>query len=276
MYKDLSVFIPSYRRAGKVRTLGFLSERCLKNVILIVRKNELEVYQKAYPGINIAALSEGVNNLAQTRQEILDNCATRYCMMLDDDLEFKFRPDRSNWNLKPMPPEMFDKMCEEMVTKMKDEGLVHGAISPIEGHSHYLDVWNYNLRYMRAVFYDTTVVKNFRYSNDCSGCEDFDLALQLVRAGKRSLSFYAYAQTHKVNANGGLDKIGSVVQHNSAMEALKRRHPDFVRLVPKPKKVDKNGVCWVDAVVSWKKAYESSFASSSSVSKSSSSSSVKA
>lgn len=264
LYSDLSIFIPTYRRAGRVKTIGFMSKQALKVTALVVRPDEYTAYFDAYSNtVGICCLPTTVTNLSKTRQWILDHAPTRYVMMLDDDLEFHYRPDINSWNLKKFglaDGPMFDDMVGRMMAKMQAEGIVHCAVSPVEGNSHYIDErrtmkWNYGLRYMRAYIFDISVVGHFKYADECSGCEDFELALQLTEAGHQSVLTYAYAQTHKANEKGGLDKAASVLSHNAAMEDLKRRHPDFVRLVPKPRKKDKLGNVWVDAVISWKKAY---------------------
>ena len=150
-YKDLSIFIPTYKRAGMVKTLACLSEAALKAATLVVRPDEYTTYSDVY-GLKAAILGlpAMVNNLSQTRQFILDKAPTRFCMMLDDDLTFYYRPDRTKWHLKPMLPAMFDEMIKEMFDHVLELGLAHCAVSPFEGHSHYLDIWNYNLRYMRC------------------------------------------------------------------------------------------------------------------------------
>jgi hypothetical protein len=257
LYSELRIFIPTYRRAGKVRTLKFLPESALDNTRLVVRQDDYEIYKKMHPSLHILVLPPEVNNLSQTRNFIISTCKTRYCMMLDDDLEFKFRPDLDKWNLKPMPASMFNEMAELMVARMFHERIAHCAVSPVEGHSHYMALWNYLQRYMRAYIFDLRVVNQFRYKDEVNGCEDFDMALQLITAGHPSLVCYMFAQTHESsNAKGGLSDYRDIAYHNRAMEQLKARWPKYIRLVPKKTKKSWNGLPRLDVRVAWKQAFQ--------------------
>lgn len=267
---DLSIYIPTYRRPGKVRTLKFMSQEAIRNTRLVVRPDEYEAYKKACPEMNILVLHHTVSNLSQTRNYILSTCRARYCMMLDDDLEFKYRPDLGKWNLKAMHDNsMFDDMTTRMVEKMQSDNLAHCAVSPVEGHSHYLAEWNYLQRYMRAYIFDLDVVNSvvppkgsmgpdarFMYRDEVNGCEDFDMALQLIKAGYPSVVFYAYAQTHESsNAMGGLSEYRNIEYHNNAMAELNKLWPKHVRLVERETKQSWGGGKRIDVKVNWKKAF---------------------
>lgn len=260
LYKDLSIFIPTYRRVAAVKTLKALSPGALQAVSLVVRQEERDAYKSAHPEVRVLTLPIETSNLSQTRNWILKNCAARYCMMLDDDLSFSYRPDLSKWSLKGFAdPTMFDAMVVKMLSRMRAERIAHCAISPVEGHSHYIAEWNYLQRYMRAYIFDMEVLKNFMYADEVNGCEDFDMALQLVSRGYPSLVCYAYAQTHAgSNARGGLSEYRDIAYHNRAMEQLKLRWPKHVCLVKKKTKHSWGGLPRVDVRVAWKKLFEES------------------
>lgn len=259
MLEHLTIYIPTYKRAASVSTLKYICRSMDAKVHLVVRSEEAKEYFCAYPHVQLLVLPGEVQNLSQTRQFILNHCTTRFCMMLDDDLAFYYRPNRGDWHLKYATAEMFVPMVREMLEHMDQNDIAHCAVSAREGANRHLSNWSENQRYMRAYIFDTHVVRGFTYSNACCGCEDFAMNLDLLTSGHKSGIFYAYSQGQaSSNDEGGLSTYRTREYHTKAMEALQARHPKYVRLVEKKTKTAWGWGTRIDAIIAWKKAYNDS------------------
>ena len=256
---DLTIYIPTYKRSGKVSTIKYLGKSAMHMVNLVTRHDEAEAYKAAYPGINVLPLPESTTNLSQTRQWIMDNCPTRFLMQLDDDLDLHKRPDRKDYHLRPLVEDQFSEMLEEMRAFMDQNEIVHCAVSAREGNNRNPEDWRFNQRYMRAYIFDLDVVRKFKYSEPCCGTEDFHMALQLLTAGYRSAVMFCYAQGQGTsNAKGGLSTYRTIEYHNNAMAKLQEAFPKYVKLRNVKTKTAWQGMERVDATVKWKEAYKNS------------------
>jgi hypothetical protein len=90
--------------------------------------------------------------------------------------------------------------------------------------------------------------------------EDFDLNLQMLRAGYSSAVLYKYANGQgETNAPGGCSTFRTLELHNRNVAKLAELHPGFVKL--KTNRKTKSGGELSnrhEATIYWKKAYESS------------------
>jgi len=259
MIKDITIYIPTYKRTNNVLTLKYI-DRSLDSVThLVVRPEEAKDYFISYPHLTPVILPRSASNIVQTRQYILDSCKTKYCVMLDDDLRFNYRPNRADYHLKTWEEPKMVEMLEEMLAYMEENDVVHCAVSAREGNNREHKNWRLNERYMRAYIYDTDVVSQFRYHQDCDGVEDFNMALQLITAGYKSAVAYAWAQGHSTSsAPGGMSAYRNIEYHNRAIVALQARFPKYVKLREVKTKKSWGGQTRIDATISWKKAYEDS------------------
>lgn len=265
--KDFAIFIPTYRRADSITTHKYIPDNLKENTYLVVRHDESMEYKRY--GFSLVELPERVKNLSQTRQYILDYSRGfkkfRYVMMLDDDLSFGVR---SNLKRKTKTgyyyPILqfnrdgsdFGKMIKCLLDRMKQKNLAHVAISAREGNNRTLEDWQQNQRYMRAYIFDNNILGDFMYSDDCCGCEDFEMALQLITTGYPVEICYKYAQGQESsNAKGGLSVYRSIAYQNKAMQNLASRYPGIVKLREKTTKVAWGGATRLDATIFWKKAF---------------------
>lgn len=259
---DLTIYIPTYKRAGRVTTLRQMPKSIMHHVKIVVRQEEFSEYVKEYPENDVVMLPEGITNLSQTRQWIMDNCKTRFLMQLDDDLDWSFRADRNHYKLTYFKDndERFLAMLSEMLVFMDENDVVHCAVSAREGNNRTPQTWQFNERYMRAYIFDLDVVRRIvKYSEECCGCEDFHAALQLITAGHRSAHIFAYAQGQGTsNAKGGLSTYRTLEYHSAAITKLQEAFPKYVKLRKVKTKTAWQGQERTDCTVSWKKAYEES------------------
>lgn len=264
IHSEVTLFIPTYRRMGLMTTHKFISPQYLKHTYLVIRPEEYNAYSPV--GIKCLLLPRHVNNLSQTRQFILDTAPSRYLVMMDDDLSFH-RRDKKLRQLKthscyPLIPfrktgEDFNAMIHDMLVKMKKENLAHVAVSAREGNNRTTESWGYNERYMRFVMFDRKILGDYFYKDELCGCEDFEMALQLITTGHPSAICYNYAQGQRTsNMKGGLSEYRDIAFHNRAMSRLNKLYPSVVKLKEKHTKTawGKGGATRIDATIYWKKA----------------------
>lgn len=79
---SIGVYIPSYRRAGKVKTLSFAPF-----AKLVVAESEAEKYSYIYGEDSVVSIPDEVQgNIARVRNHILDNSNDDAVCMMDDDI----------------------------------------------------------------------------------------------------------------------------------------------------------------------------------------------
>jgi hypothetical protein len=81
---EIKVVIPSYRRAGNVKTIKVVSP-----CIICVPESELQSYKECYPNIEIVPHPDSIIGLALKRQWIYDHFGDIF--MLDDDISMARR-----------------------------------------------------------------------------------------------------------------------------------------------------------------------------------------
>lgn len=112
MKKASPIFIPTRGRAGKITTVNALSPKLRKNVVLVVRSDEFEEYQRAYPYDKLLRLPKHVEGIHKTRQWILQHCIDTnidICVMYDDDItSFGYKPEvNKNRILRSKPAQIY-------------------------------------------------------------------------------------------------------------------------------------------------------------------------
>lgn len=266
MYKDIEIYIPSIGRSYECTTPGELSMEARKVSTIITKPEEVERYaqRSGQMGIKVIAQESSCTNIGHVRKWMIDNCKTKYLMMLDDDLRFYYRPKPGDWHLKYLKnTDQFDEMISFLMERVRKENIAHASIAFREGSNNQLEDWAYNTRYSRLFVYDVTQMKDIILGR-MQVMEDFDIALQLIRKGRPSLVCYKYAQGQKSSgAKGGCSTYRSLeVQREAALE-LARLHAPFVKAVEKTTKTAWGGATRTDVLVHWKKAFESSKAGAS-------------
>jgi hypothetical protein len=81
---EIKVVIPSYRRAGNVKTTKTVSQ-----AIICIPESDLEAYKEHYPGIELVTHPDSILGLAPKRQWIYDYFGDVF--MLDDDISIARR-----------------------------------------------------------------------------------------------------------------------------------------------------------------------------------------
>lgn len=250
------------------KTLGSMAgafPRDLKNVHLVVQGKQEKEYCKVAEqfGVDLIVLPPSIKTLSPTRQWILDGETKPFAMMDDDLLFFERRKDDPTKFLKITGSKVFE-MFHDLFDRMLCGGFPHGGILAREGGNRIVGKDNvFNTRMMRVLAYEPRTVRKVGARLDrLPTKQDFDMTLQLLRAGYSNLLMADYVQGQYnegcSNAPGGCSVYRTPKMNAESSERLAKLHPGFVKVVEKKASTSWGGEPRIDVVVSWKKAYESS------------------
>lgn len=255
----LRIYIPTLNRVGKQTTFHNLSPKLRKNAVLVIRSNE----QHLHPGLPVLVHPSNLKTIGQVRQWIVDQHNIEEfgdkIIMLDDDLNFYKRREDDIKKFEPVEPSDMDegfKLVEKLLATYPHVGIRHREMAQdaelVEECTRSLRALAYNVKTLRKenARFDRTVVM-----------EDFDVTLQLLRAGYRNAVISSIIQNQgSSNAPGGCSTYRTMEVQNKGAQKLKRLHSDFVKLVTKTTKTAWGGQERTDVVVAWKKAFASACA----------------
>ncbi len=258
----MTIYIPTYGRTAKQKTITWLCDRHRHNSFLVCRPEEEEELRNRYGhGYVGGFLVEEEKGVAAARQTAIDNCETDICLMFDDDLQFCQRVKgwdfvSNNRALKPTQKEVNEAV--DWLYKNTNKDYPMTCIGPRGGNNRIKARWELeNDRIMRsfAVHVPTLRKHNIRF-DDFYYWEDFHVALSLLELGYKN----------KINVDavtgGTTNAVGGVVRNNKKMWAqikkFKRVHPT-IRIREKEMNcpTTKKRVSFPDMTVYWKKAFRS-------------------
>jgi hypothetical protein len=250
----MNILIPSSNRPHKQTTYDNLPQSLKEKVTIVIPFEQKNTYPEHLP---IICTPPTIRGIGATRQWICDVYFGKI-LMLDDDIVFATRRDDNPSKFRDSTEEELVALFDNIESCM-DDGFVHGAVAPREGANRTTDEFLYNVRCLRALFYNSDVMhrEKIRFT-DMEVMEDFHVALSLLRLGYPSVT-----HNYMVQNQNGSDLPGgcsvyrtSDVQRKAALE-LQAKHPDFVKVVEKTTKTAWGGTTRTDVNVAWKKAYNS-------------------
>lgn len=250
----LPTYITTLGRADDQVTL-----RQVPHAILVVQDHEYDLHRAKYPGQSILSLPPSIRTLGATRRHMLEVVAPEVggkIVLLDDDLTFLFRPKAGDWHLKLATGE--DMMILWLRVGLALDKYAHVGVSGREGNNRFGDEPEESTRYMRVLCYNTSLFPPGVEVGRVDGMSDFDLNLQLLRAGRKSLVFTRWAQGHRgTQQPGGCSGQRSQESHTREAEFLAAAHPGLVKLRQKSNKTGGDFGTRTEVTVSWKKALPS-------------------
>lgn len=258
MLTDVTIVIPSSGRPEKQVTLAQLPPILQDRTKLALYERELEDYA-ACPGQRWV-MPKTVTNIGEKRKYLMTACKTRYLLMLDDDLTFAYRQAILHPKLTTLGPDDPELLSMFNLWYHLIRKYAHVSLSSRQGN-HLVTVPYKELgRVCCAYMYD---LKRVRESKVVPGrnppMEDFDLTLQLLRAGLPNAMIYKYCCNQVgSNAQGGCSQMRTPEKQVIVANRLAALHPGFVKVVIRKTKSWKGLETRTDVVVSWKKAYLSS------------------
>jgi hypothetical protein len=259
----MRIYIPTLGRADKQITLRSLPKSVLKDVVLVADRKDMPNRQiAAYQSNGMLVLECPERGIGKVRQWIVDNHNVKKhgkaLLMLDDDLRFFKRRTDDRTKFLPATEQDVNDMLQT-VENLSTE-YAHGGILPREGGNRVLERLKWNTRNLRALYYDVTVLRKKKIRFDgLPVMEDFDAALQLLRAGYPSVTVCGFVQDQtRSNAPGGCSTYRTLDVQKQGALGLQKLHPEFVKTVEKTTKTAWGGATRTDVMVQWKKVYLSS------------------
>lgn len=267
----MKIYIHTSGRATltEQRTLGTMfgaSKKNLRRVSLVVQASQAKDYEliASSNGVNMLVLPPEITRLSETRQHLLD-ISEKVFVMMDDDLLFFERRKDDDTKFSKIHGEQVFEMFDTLEDRMK--GFAHGGILAREGGNRIVGKQNvYATRMMRVLAYDPKKVRKVgaRFDRMVTK-QDFDMTLQLLRAGYPNILMADYVQGQYgdgcSNAPGGCSVYRTPEMMDASAHKLAELHPGFVTVVQKESKVSWGGGVRTDVNIQWKKALQSSGAS---------------
>jgi protein gp37 len=268
----MKLYVPSLARAafihGPNSTLTWIKGTALAHrTFYVVRSAEVAAYKQALAGTGARVLDDnGAKNIGATRAFIAETAQAAgepKFMMADDDLQLLVRRSPDTQNLRRAEPADTEFLIAEMERLLDTYAQV--AVSCREGNnwagSGPCPLLRENTRAMRLYAFRTEEFLSVD-AGRLGTLEDFDVTLQLLRAGKKNAVIYYYAQGQaSTQSAGGCSRYRTVDNHDAACRQLQQLHPEFVTLRKKVSKTAQNGFgVRTEVTIQWQRAYASSAA----------------
>jgi len=231
LLKDLkiSVFIPSYRRAGKVKTSNLFDE---DDYTVVVRQSEEQEYRDYHKNV-ISFPDEEIDTLGKTRQKILDYAEGNVLQVDDDVKKFVALNEESARTLSKEETYAFIADTFQIV---EDLGLSLWSLAPTP------DVRKYSREFLFKGIVGTCmgfVGRKHRYDPKIRKKVDTDFFLQCMLYDRIIIIPNYFGVVPKMDLNKGGDNTNkNSVALYDAVESIKNKWPgiysfNYERNVPK-------------------------------------------
>lgn len=259
---DLTICIPTKGRL-KQKTWKVLNDAGMGPITYLVcdaaDKAKLERQTASLPGVQFMVCEQqGIHNV---RQWIVENCPTKYVLMVDDDMEFFVRQGGGDWHLNKCDADDIRRMMMNIHILLAVDDIPLVGISARQGNNRQEAPVVFNTRMNNAyAMHCRVLLDNGVRWDRLPLMEDFDVTLQLLRLGYGNAVLYHWAwnQNGGSNAQGGCSGYRTAELQAECAHALKALHPDFVTVVEKKAKAGWKGMeTRTDVRMQWKKALAS-------------------
>lgn len=262
------IAIPTAGRSTKQVTLrSFKSTGLADNLVLVVPDRQRVNYLNV--GHEVVLTPPGLEGISATREWILTELAKQrgeqFVLMLDDDMDFCWRPQMDSPELVTIKDRDRLKAMLDTIERWLLDGFVHVGISARQGNNHEDQPYKDVARMMNAYAYSASWINEFAAAGKIvlgrmEVMEDFDLTLQLLRLGFPNRVSYEYCWNQRGSgAEGGCSTYRTPEMQAAAAHKLAALHPGFVRVKEKNSPSQKGAMAKrVDVNVYWQKAFASS------------------
>lgn len=250
----MEIYIHSAGRALEQPTYTALKQAGL-DPYLVVQKAEAKAYRAAWPDARTIVLPAKITTLSPTRQWLMDNGDGQFVLM-DDDLRFFVRRADDPSKFQPATGKDIKAMFKLIEKSLKK--FAHVGLCAREGGNRMTEDAQCT-RMMRVLAYDRDRVRATGARFDrLPTKQDFDMTLQLLRAGLPNLVLHQYCHDQGGSqAAGGCSTYRTEEMMVASANGLAALHPDFVTVVQKETKQAWGGGVRTDVRIAWKKAYDS-------------------
>lgn len=193
----MKIFIPSYKRAGTVKT-----RLTLNGGVIVCHEFEYDEYMEKEGGEILAIPDELKGNIAKVRNWILDNANDDEIVMMDDDIsQVGFHENMIQISMSPKKIIRFLKNGYQMAkdlgvslwgVNLQSDPKFYREYSPFSFHSPILGT--FSCHYKPQIRYDENLFLN----------EDYDFFLKTINEHRKTLRFnkYYYKADHLGKSGG--------------------------------------------------------------------------
>lgn len=226
------VCIPSYKRAGKVKTFELLGGSFSKEEIIIATQTESDyaAYQELY-GEKATIIMKEAHSCGEARNNLLDYCkgkGIKEVLFLDDDLK-KIRTvdDRflTGKDFRELMEQCFQFARKYGVTLFGSYATDNPMMMSRKATPNIIDG-------MLCGLLDTSI----RYDISFTTKSDYELSLRLMSQGKRVIRFNSFAPVNSPRSSGGCEEIRErKEEYLFVAQCLVDAYPNLITMHPKKK-----------------------------------------
>ena len=263
----IKIFIPSSGRHDRAEILrgplADFSTETQARTTYVVPLDELENYVDTlgndYPHVSVVGCS--ANGIAATRQFIgrmCDLAGLSKFAMVDDDVRFVRRITQEHTALKPCEHADVTHMWKSVEWFL--DHYAHVGVSARQGNNNMgvggaSNLFEENTRTLRVLCYRTKEFLSVKHGR-VTVMEDFDVNLQLLRAGYKNANLGWWSQDQKMtNAPGGCSTYRTHEKHEESAKLLAKLHHPYVALRQKKNKTGGEFGTRTEVTIFWKKAF---------------------
>lgn len=251
----LGIYIPTRSRPHLQTTLSRLPKHYQDRAFLVIDEDQVAMHRGVHSNIIVAPPE--ANRMGAIRQWLLERSADRNekMLMLDDDLVFSVRKEPGSVRLTQATRPDIARIFADIEKQLRN--FIHVGVSLREGNNHVEDSWRDVGRMCRAIAYDAPMVVGARARFDRTEAkDDFDMTLQLLRAGYPNRVLYWAAQNQSgSHTKGGASDWRTFESMKADSHLLEELHPGLVTAVEKQTKSSWQGKSRWDVRCGWAKAY---------------------
>lgn len=225
------VAIPSYKRAGNVKTFGLLMDAFSKNEVILATQtqDDYDAYSKLYADKATIIFHEA-HSCGESRNNLLDYCESigeKEVLFLDDDIRYI----RTMYDTKIIGVE-FRTLMERCFTIARENDIIlFGSYATDNKLSMKKTITRNIIDGMLCGLLDTTV----RYDTTFTTKSDYELSLRLMSHGKKVARFNSFAPAQVPRTKGGCEELRKKPEYYDFAGLLVDAYPNLVKMHPNRK-----------------------------------------
>lgn len=225
------ICIPSYKRAGNVKTLAMLGDAFVKDEVILATqtKEDYDAYTALYSD-KATIICKEAHSAGESRNNLLDYCEAKgikEVLFLDDDI----RHIRTMYDQK-VSGKQFRELMEMCFKVARGNNIVlFGSYATDNRLSMKKTITRNIIDGMLCGLLDTTL----RYNRLFTTKEDYELSLRLMSQGKKVARFNSFAPASVPRTKGGCEEIRKGKEVFDMAQMLVDAFPELVKLHPNRK-----------------------------------------
>lgn len=227
----MKIAIPSYKRAGNVKTFGLLNGAFSKDDIILATQTQEDyaAYTELYGELATIILAES-HSCGQSRNNLLDYCEShgiKEVLFLDDDLRYI----RTMYDTRIIGDEFRELMEKCFDIARKNDITLFGSYATDNKLSMKRTISRNIIDGMLCGLLDTSI----RYDIKFTTKSDYELSLRLMSQGKKVARFNSFAPAQVPRTKGGCEELRQKPEYYNFAGLLVDAYPNLVKLHPNRK-----------------------------------------